>query len=57
MFTSVDKAIIALVTPLFVLAGTYVPSLKAILTPELANALTLILTPLLVYVTPNKPAA
>jgi len=57
MFTSIDKAIAALIAPLCFVLASFVPALKDILTTDVVNALVMIVTPILVYLVPNKTPA
>ena len=56
MFTQMDKALAALLGALVYLLGQFGVSFLW-LTPELIQNVAVFMTPLLVYMVPNKPAA
>lgn len=56
MFTSADKALAAIVMALAFLANAWFHiSIPGWLTPDNVNQVLAVLTPILVYVIPNKP--
>jgi hypothetical protein len=58
MFTSLDKALVALVMALvFIAQSVFHVSIPGWLTADNVNQVIAVLTPILIYVIPNKPAA
>jgi hypothetical protein len=56
MFTSIDKAIVALVMAVIYFLNTYLNT-GITISPEAVNALVLAILPFLVYFIPNKKVA
>jgi len=54
MFTTIDKAIAALITPVLSLLALYGLLPEALTTPEIIGAFTALITSLVVYFVPNK---
>ena len=57
MFTSVDKALVAVVMGALFIWNTFVPTHVIGLDPNTVSTFIGALTPVLVYLVPNKPAA
>lgn len=57
MFTSLDKALAAIIMGiLFVLNSLFHISIPNFMTPDNINQVLAVLTPIIVYLIPNKPA-
>lgn len=55
MFTTVDKAIAAVLMGILSILVLAFPALQTFVTPETAQVVAGILTPLVVYLVPNRP--
>jgi len=57
MFTTIDKALVALIMGVLFILQTYTGFSLAWLTPETISTIVGLITPVLVWAIPNKPAA
>lgn len=57
MFTAMDKALVALIGALVYLASNYLGADLAWLTPDAIQNVVTVVTPILVWLVPNKAAA
>ena len=56
MFTTIDKALVALIMGVLFILQTYTGFSLAWLTPETISTIVGLITPVLVWAIPNKPA-